>query len=84
MAKVQIYTQSYCPYCERAKTLLKSKNVSYDEINLDGRDEDRKNLQARTGMRTVPQIFINDELIGGYSELSALEQKGELDKKLNS
>jgi glutaredoxin 3 len=65
-----------------AKTLLKNKNVSFEEINLQNKPDEMVALKKRTGLMTVPQIFINDELIGGYSELSALEQKHELDALL--
>ncbi len=82
MAKVVVYTTGYCPYCVRAKDLLKRKGTAFEEINLDGKAQELENLKKRTGLRTVPQIFINDQLIGGYSELSALDAKGELDKLL--
>jgi glutaredoxin 3 len=82
MAEIQVYTTSYCPFCSRAKDLLKRKGAEFEEINLDGRDGDRKALQERTGMRTVPQIFIAGKLIGGFSELAALDSKGELDTLL--
>ena len=82
MAKIQIYTKSYCPYCDRAKSLFKQKGVSYEEISVEGNDELYTQLKQKTGMMTVPQIFINDELIGGYTDLAALDQKGLLDAKL--
>ncbi|MAF91485.1 MAG: glutaredoxin 3 [Bdellovibrionota bacterium] len=82
MANVKIYTKNYCPYCVHAKNLLQNKGVSFTEENLEDNPEEMMALIQKTGMRTVPQIFINDELIGGFTELSALEQAGELDKKL--
>lgn len=82
MKEVTIYTWTVCPYCDRAKTLLKNKGLGYKEINLDGKDDELKALRERTGMRTVPQIFIGDELVGGYTDLAELDQAGELDKKL--
>lgn len=82
MAKVVIYTKEYCPYCSSAKKLLSSKNVQYQEINLENKPDEFEKLKAQTGMRTVPQIFINDQLIGGYSELSALEKEKKLDSLL--
>lgn len=82
MSNVKIYTWTVCPYCDRAKALFKSKGVSYEEINLDGKNDELNELRERTGLRTVPQIFINDELVGGYSDLADLESKGELDAKL--
>lgn len=81
-AKVQVYTWTVCPYCVRAKNLLKSKGVAFEEINLDGNDAEFEALKKKTGLKTVPQIFINDKLVGGYTDLAALEQKGELNKLL--
>ncbi|MBY0316713.1 MAG: glutaredoxin 3 [Bdellovibrionales bacterium] len=82
MAKVVIYSKTYCPYCDRAKALFKSKNVSYDEIKVDDDPALYTELKNRTGMMTVPQIFIDDKLIGGYTDLAALDQKGGLDPLL--
>ena len=84
MAKVVVYSKDYCPYCDRAKSLLKSKCVSFEEINLEGQMEKFVELKQKTGMMTVPQIFINDQLVGGYTELAELESKGELDTLLKS
>jgi glutaredoxin 3 len=78
MPKIEIYTWSDCPYCVRAKNLLKSKGMPFEEINLDGKDKELTELRARTGQRTIPQIFINEKFIGGFSELAALDSKGEL------
>lgn len=82
MAKVLIYSKTYCPYCDRAKALFKSKNVSYEEIMVDDKPDVYAELKQRTGMMTVPQIFINDELIGGYTDLAALDNAGKLDPLL--
>ncbi len=82
MKTVTIYSKTICPYCDRAKLLLKNKGVPYNEINLDGKEQELKALKERTGLRTVPQIFIEDHLIGGFTDLQALEQKGELDQML--
>jgi glutaredoxin 3 len=82
MAKVVIYTTRNCPYCQQAKALLGQKGVAYEEINLDGKPEERAQLVERTKLRTVPQIFINDELVGGFTELMALETARKLDAKL--
>ena len=81
-ASVQIYSKSNCPYCVLAKNLLTSKGVDFQEINLDGRDTELLALKERTGLRTVPQIFVADKLIGGYQDLAALDMKGELDQLL--
>ena len=80
--KVRIYSSQNCPYCVSAKELLTQKGVSFEEVDLTGKDAERKALVEETGMRTVPQIFINKKLVGGFSELSSLEQSGELDQLL--
>lgn len=82
MSKVLIYTKSFCPYCDRAKALFKRKGANYEEISVEGNEKLYSELKQKTGLMTVPQIFINDELIGGYSDLSALDQQGLLDAKL--
>ena len=82
MAKIEIYTTNTCPYCARAKNLLNAKDVDFTEIDLTGKGEERDALVQRTGMRTVPQIFINGQLIGGSDDLHVLEEKGELDRLL--
>lgn len=84
MAKVVVYSKSYCPYCDRAKNLLTSKNATYEEINVENDPKLYDDLKKKTGLMTVPQIFINDKLIGGYTDLAALDQKGGLDPLLNS
>ncbi len=83
MAKIEVYSTTYCPYCLRAKALLDAKDLDYQEIDVTGKDEERIALVERSGGRkTVPQIFINDKPIGGYDDLRALEDSGELDKLL--
>ena len=79
-----MYTWTICPFCVRAKDLLKRKGLAFEEINLDGKDDELSALRARTGLRTVPQIFINGKLIGGFSELAALDSRGELDKMISA
>jgi glutaredoxin 3 len=83
-ARVQMYTTLVCPYCIRAKMLLKSKGVAFEEIDVGSDHEKRAWLVKVTGRRTVPQIFINDEPIGGYDDMRALDVAGELDKKLQA
>jgi glutaredoxin 3 len=78
MTPVRIYTTRVCPYCIAAKRLLKARGVSYEEIDVTGDDAQRAWLVEATGRRTVPQIFIGDEAIGGFDELSALDQAGRL------
>lgn len=82
MAEVTIYTTLYCPYCIRAKALLNGKRVAYQEIDLSDDPEERSRLVERTGRRTVPQVFINGEAVGGYEELAALDRAGKLDTLL--
>ncbi|RMF16559.1 MAG: glutaredoxin 3 [Alphaproteobacteria bacterium] len=84
MAEVEIYTRSWCPYCLRAKTLLKSKGVDYREIDIDRAPERRAEMIERSGGRTtVPQIFIDGRPIGGSDDLVALDRGGKLDALLN-
>lgn len=83
MAKVEIYTWQTCPYCRRAKELLDAKDVEYTEYKIDGDEDARAKMMERAnGRRTVPQIFINDQHVGGCDDIHALEDKGELDKLL--
>ncbi len=83
MSKVEIYTKGYCPFCHRAKALLQSKGVEYVEIPIDQQPELRETMiQRANGGYTVPQIFINDEHIGGCDDLYALESQHALDKLL--
>jgi glutaredoxin 3 len=82
MAKVVVYTKSYCPYCDRAKDLLTRKGVEFEEIYLDDHPGEYAELKQRTGMMTVPQIFIDDQLVGGYTELAALDREKKLDAML--
>ena len=73
MARVQIYTTPSCPFCVRAKRLLDARGIDYDEIDVAEDPALRADLVRRTGRRTVPQIFIDDEPIGGFEELAALD-----------
>jgi glutaredoxin 3 len=66
----------------RAKDLLNRKGAQFEEINLDGKDKELAQLRERTGQRTVPQIFIDGKLIGGFTDLAALDSRGELDRLL--
>ncbi len=85
MANVEMYTTQVCPYCVRAKDLLKRKGVSVTEYRVDSDDAKRDEMLARAnGKRSVPQIFINDQHIGGCDDLYALDSKGELDGLLNA
>ena len=80
---VVIYTTQTCPYCTKAKILLKSKNIKFDEIDVSHNPTQRAELVTKAqGRKTVPQIFIKGTPIGGYDDLRLLEDQGELDKKL--
>ncbi len=83
MSAVTIYTRAFCPFCTRAVSLLKQKGVDFNEIDA-GMDPDKKQemIQRSNGGRTFPQIFIDEEHIGGCDEMMALERSGKLDKKL--
>jgi glutaredoxin 3 len=84
MAKVEIYTWRFCPFCIRAKQLLDRKGVAYTEYEIDGDEAARQAMVARgsDGRRSVPQIFIDDRHVGGCDDLHALERRGQLDPLL--
>ena len=80
MAKIEVYSGDYCPYCTRAKALLKQRNLEFTEYNVQDEPERRTEMAERApGARTIPQIFINDRHVGGCDDLYALDRKGELD-----
>lgn len=82
-ANVEIYTWSTCPFCIRAKALLKKKGVDFTEYTIDGDEVARDQMAQRAnGRRSVPQIFINDQYIGGCDDIHALDRQGELDPLL--
>lgn len=82
-ASITIYTKAYCPYCVRAKALLSSKGVQFSEIKIDDQPELRPEMISKAGGRTtVPQIFINEQHIGGCDDLHALDAQGKLDTLL--
>jgi len=83
MKKVKIYTTPYCPFCIRAKQLLKSKNINFKEIDLSEEPEKFDEMSKKSnGARTVPQIFVEDTHIGDCDYIHELDNKGELDKIL--
>ena len=83
MANIVIYSTESCGYCQRAKQLFDQKGVTYTEIRVDLDPQERMTMVARSGgRRTVPQIFINDQLIGGCDDLMALASNGKLDPLL--
>lgn len=78
MSSITVYTTNACPFCVRAKALLDARGLAYEEINL-GRDpETRAELAQRTGMMTFPQILVDEQLVGGFDELSAADRSGRL------
>ena len=77
---IEIYTWSRCPFCVRAKSLLERKGVAYTEYCIDGDEAAREKMAERAGRRSLPQIFIDNQHIGGCDDLHALDRKGELDK----
>jgi glutaredoxin 3 len=79
---VVMYTTSWCPYCQRVRRLMGSKNVTIEEIDIESQPEKRAEMQNRSGRSTVPQIFIGDHHVGGSDDLQALEDAGELDALL--
>ncbi|ADZ92761.1 glutaredoxin 3 [Marinomonas mediterranea] len=83
MADVTIYSSDYCPFCVRAKQLLDMKNVSFNEINVDGNRTLRQEMMEKSGRHTVPQIWIDNHHVGGCDELFALEREQKLDPMLS-
>ena len=84
MQPVKMYTTAVCPYCIRAKQILKSKGVeAIEEIRIDMQPEERMKMMEMTGRRTVPQIFIGDTHVGGCDDLVALDGRGGLAPLLN-
>ena len=84
MQNVKIYTTAVCPYCIRAKQILKARGVdAIDEIRVDMNPEERAKMMQITGRRTVPQIFIGDTHVGGCDDLAALDSRGALMPLLN-
>lgn len=84
MAKVEIYSTGICPYCTMAKLLLDRKGVEYTEIRVDLEPAKRQEMMQKSRQRTVPQIFINNEAIGGYTDLVAIDREKKLDDMLSN
>lgn len=80
--KVEVYSTTYCPFCRAAERMLDAKGVKHNVFDVTHDPEKRQWLVQTTGMTTVPQIFINDQAIGGFTDLRALEQEGKLDQML--
>jgi glutaredoxin 3 len=81
---ITLYVTGWCPYCQRAKALLNSKQLAFSEIDVDEDPKLRQEMTARSGRRTVPQIFIGERHVGGCDDLYALESKGELDQLVST
>ncbi|AZE97814.1 Glutaredoxin 3 (Grx3) [Pseudomonas orientalis] len=84
MSQVVVYSSDYCPYCIRAKQLLQSKKVAFEEIKVDGKPQVRAEMAQKAGRTSVPQIWIGDRHIGGCDDLMALERAGKLDGLLSA
>lgn len=85
MSNVVLYTKAYCPFCQRALALLESKGVAFKNIDIGVQPELRAEMIKKAGgASTVPQIFINDEHIGGCDDIMAIEAQGRLDAKLSA
>lgn len=83
MPRILMYATGYCPYCLRAETLLRSRGaVQIEKIRVDLEPRLRDEMIAKTGRRTVPQIYVGDTHVGGFDELYALDRAGELDPLL--
>ena len=78
MSLIKIYTTNWCPYCKIAKRYFDEQEMSYEEINIEEKGMSREELQKVTGGMSVPQIVIDDEVIGGYDNLMAMASAGEL------
>ena len=84
MAAIEIYSRGACPYCVAAKRLLTAKGQSWTDVDVDGLPERRREMIERSGRSTVPQIWIDGHHVGGFDDLAALDQVGELDPLLGS
>ena len=84
MANVIVYTKDNCPYCRMAKELLSSRHIPFEEIRIDLDDSKRDEMIRLSNKRTVPQIFINGQSIGGYDDLATLVKSGNLDGLLKT
>ena len=78
-SQITVYYAPFCPYCGWAKQLLESKNVDFTQINVNDSTEIRQEMEQRSGRTSVPQIFIGDTHVGGYDDMAALDDKGQLD-----
>ncbi len=79
MSKVLMIKKNPCPYCDRAKVLLENKGIAYEILDLTDKMDELEAWKEKTGWKTVPMIFINDVLVGGYTDLKALDDEGKLE-----
>ena len=79
---ITIYTKDYCPYCVKAKSLLSSLGENYEEVDITNSPDTIMELVKKSGMRTVPQIFVWDECLGGYDSIAKLHEEGKLLEKI--
>ena len=80
---IVMYCRGACPFCVSARNLFENRNLTWTEVSLDAEPDKRAEMISRTGRKTVPQIFIGDFHVGGFDELNALEQSGDLDRILS-
>lgn len=83
-AQVVMYTTRFCPYCMRAKSLLKSKNVPFENIDVGNDKSLWKKMEKLSGRNTVPQVFVNGQALGGFDDINLLDRQGKLDTLLNT
>lgn len=83
-ATIKMIKKNPCPYCDRAKTLLDNKGLKYEIVDLTDKQDELDEWKNKTGWKTVPMIFINDKLVGGYTDLKTLEEEGKLDSLVQS
>ncbi|MBK66915.1 MAG: glutaredoxin 3 [Rickettsiales bacterium] len=85
MAKIEVYTKDYCPYCTRAKQLLDAKGASYTEFDVtNDMDKFEEMKQKADGRKTVPQVFVDGVGLGGFDDINRLDQEGKLDSIINA
>ncbi len=82
MPAVTVYTTSFCSHCERVKALLERRGIAYTEVSVEDHPDLREKLLARSGRRTLPQVYVGERYIGGAEEVAALDQSGELSSLL--
>lgn len=81
---VVMYSRASCPYCVAARNVFKARDMTWTEVSLDAEPDKRAEMISRTGRRTVPQIFIGDFHVGGFDDLTALDEAGDLDRLLST